>query len=426
MKLDHKIHDQQDKAQVEARINYLTSRIQLALDDDLIIIEALESLLLLKNDIDENDFQVLATRFLSTRTTIRQAQLAPNAIVMHIYPIIDSSKVIGLDLRQIAGQREIVERSIALKEMILAGPLDLVQGGRGVIARQPLYNRDGLETKFWGFITLIIDLDKIFSETGLNLSDELASYAIRGTDAKGKQGKVFFGSASVFEDEYLSSFIEVPGGFWQLSAKLKDDNHVHGIPLSYLTGWAMLGSLVLGLLSGLTCSLLNKTYQRSISDPLTSLLNRQHFRELAEIEIQRAQRYQLPLSIIMIDLDFFKQINDNYGHQAGDYVLKKTAEVINSMLRVGDIAARYGGEEFIILLPHSDEVNTLSCAERLRKALNKEVKLRKASITLSASLGCASLNAYYDNYDQLVGGADEALFLAKERGRNRVITTKQL
>ncbi|WP_415888347.1 diguanylate cyclase [Neptuniibacter sp. SY11_33] len=426
VKLDHNIHDQQDKAQVEARINYLTSRIQLALADNLIIIEALESLLLLQNDIDESDFQILTTRFLSTRTTIRQAQLAPDAIVKHIYPIIDGNKVIGLNLRKIPEQREVVERSITRKEMIMAGPLDLIQGGRGVIARQPLYNREGTETKFWGFITLVIDLDKIFNETGLVLSDELATYAIRGSDAKGKQGDVFFGSTSVFEAEYLSSFIEVPGGFWQLSARLNDDNHIHGIPASYLTGWAALGSLILGLLSGFTCTLLNKTYQRSISDPLTSLFNRQHFRELADIEIQRAQRYQLPLSIIMIDLDFFKQINDKYGHQAGDYVLKKSALIIESMLRVGDIAARYGGEEFIILLPHSDEVNTQACAERIRKALNTKVKLRGSDHSLSASLGCATLNSSYTNYDQLVSGADDALFLAKNRGRNMVVTTKQL
>jgi len=426
VKLDHDIHDQQDKAQVEARINYLTSRIQLALDDNLIIIEALEALLLLQNDIDENDFQILTTRFLSTRTTIRQAQLAPNAIVQHIYPNINGNKVIGLNLRKIPEQREVVERSIVRKEMIMAGPLDLIQGGRGVIARQPLYNREGTETKFWGFITLIIDLDKIFEETGLRMNDELATYAIRGSDAKGKQGKVFFGSASVFEDEYLSSFIEVPGGFWQLSARVDDDDHVHGISMSYLTGWAAIGSLILGLLSGFTCSLLNKTYQRSISDPLTSLYNRQHFREKAEIEIQRAERYKLPLSIIMIDLDFFKQINDNYGHQSGDYVLKKSARVIESMLRVGDVAARYGGEEFIILLPHSDEVNTQACAERIRKALNTKVKLRGAYHALSASLGCATLDSNYTNYDQLVTGADEALFLAKDRGRNMVVTTKQL
>lgn len=426
VKLDHNIHDQQDKAQVEARINYLTSRIQLALDDNLIIIEALESLLLLQNDIDENDFQVLATRFLSTRTTIRQAQLAPDAIVKHIYPIIDGNKVIGLNLRKIPEQREVVERSIAMKEMIMAGPLDLIQGGRGVIARQPLYNREDTETKFWGFITLIIDLDRIFKETGLALSDELATYAIRGSDAKGKQGDVFFGSTSVFEDEYLSGFIEVPGGFWQLSARLDNDEHVHGIPMSYLTGWATLGSLILGLLSGFTCSLLNKTYQRSISDPLTSLFNRQHFRELADTEIHRAQRYQLPLSIIMIDLDFFKQINDNYGHQAGDYVLQKSAKIIESMLRVGDIAARYGGEEFIVLLPHSDEADTQVCAERIRKALNTKVKLRSSYYALSASLGCATLDAQYANYDQLVSGADDALFLAKDRGRNIVVTAKQL
>ncbi|WP_415901294.1 diguanylate cyclase [Neptuniibacter sp. QD29_5] len=426
VKLDHNIHDRQDKAQVEARINYFSSRIQMALSDNLIIIEALESLLLLKNNIDESEFQILATRFLSTRATIRQAQLAPDAIIQHIYPVIDGSKVIGLDLRKIPEQKNIVERSIESKEMIMAGPLDLIQGGRGVIARQPLYNREGIDTQFWGFITLIIDLDKILQETGLILSDDLATYAIRGSDAKGKQGKVFFGSPSVFEDEYLSSFIEVPGGFWQLSAQLKIDNHVHGIPASYLTGWAALGSLILGLLSGFTCSLLNKTYQRSITDPLTSLFNRQHFREITEIEIQRAQRYQLPLSIIMIDLDFFKQINDNHGHQAGDYVLKKSARLIQSMLRVGDIAARYGGEEFIILLPHSDEVSTQACAERIRKVLNAKINLRGAYHTLSASLGCVTLDSSYTNYDQLVSGADEALFLAKDRGRNRVVTTKQL
>jgi len=426
IKIDHDVHQQQHVARVETKINYFSSRIQLALANNLMVIEAVETLLLLKDDINQKDFELLTTRLLLDRPSIRQAQLAPDAIVRYVYPDVDSRKVIGLNLLNLKNQKQLVQNSIEQGEMILAGPLNLVQGGKGLIARKPLYNQQGARSEFWGFITLIIDLDEIYKEIGLTPNDDLARYALRGADAKGETGDVFYGAQAVFSNPDLYTGIQVPGGNWYLSAKLHAENDFHGIPFPVLIVIVAIASLGLGSMSAITCSALHRTYERSIRDPLTRLPNRQHFQDVAEAEIVRAVRYQLPLSIIMIDLDFFKQINDNFGHQAGDYVLKKSSRMIEALLRESDLAARYGGEEFIILLPHSDEDKAVTCAKRIRAALHRELEFNGEPIALSASLGCASLEPNRDTYDFLVSRADAALLKAKSQGRNRVIAASLL
>lgn len=425
IQLDSDVHRKQELAQLETRIQHISAQIQKEIDNSLIIIEALESLMLLNNDITQNEFQVLTTRFLSTRPSVRQTQLSPNAIVTYINPHIDSDQVIGLDLKKIPDQSAVVERSILSGQMIMAGPLKLVQGGTGLVTRKPLYNREGLNTRFWGFITVIIDMDALYSEVGIAPQDELAKYAIRGKNAEGLAGEIFFGDPGVFKLDHISHIIEVPGGFWQLAAKLNIHNELHGVSEFLLRGWGVIASFTFGLLSAFTCVLLNKLYLRSIRDPLTQLYNRQYFQEKSVTEIERARKYKQSVSLLMIDLDFFKRVNDSFGHQVGDTVLIQAANLIKSALRDSDLIGRYGGEEFIILLPHDNAKEAQQCAERIRKMLDRKIRIRNQTITLSGSIGIASLSKQIRSYDSLVSAADAALLSAKKQGRNKVVIANE-
>ncbi|MGZ8269927.1 MAG: sensor domain-containing diguanylate cyclase [Methylophilus sp.] len=170
-----------------------------------------------------------------------------------------------------------------------------------------------------------------------------------------------------------------------------------------------------------------KLLQQANIDYLTLASNRGYFMEQAELELNRATRYGSPLSLLMLDIDFFKQVNDTHGHKAGDIVLKKLVEVCRETLREVDVIGRIGGEEFAILLPETPCGEAVEVAERLRQVMeNTKVPLDGGlPIRFSLSIGVTSLNSREDNIDVLLNLADKALYKAKKSGRNKVCVTVQ-
>ena len=160
-------------------------------------------------------------------------------------------------------------------------------------------------------------------------------------------------------------------------------------------------------------------------DPLTGLYNRRHFFNVAFTEFKKARRYGRPLSVILLDADHFKNVNDTYGHAVGDRVLIHLSEIMRNSLRTVDILARYGGEEFIILLPETNLPHTLYAAERIREQVEKTpLPLEDGQVDLTVSLGVADIQSCPTecSFDNLLLHADKALYNAKNTGRNRIVT----
>jgi diguanylate cyclase (GGDEF)-like protein/PAS domain S-box-containing protein len=184
--------------------------------------------------------------------------------------------------------------------------------------------------------------------------------------------------------------------------------------------------------------LFEETRRLAITDSLTNLFNRRHFMELARREFDRCNRYKTPLSIIMLDLDRFKIVNDTFGHLTGDQVLQTVANLCKENLRSIDIMGRYGGEEFVILLPETplsrptdsfvdtDKLDPLPAqivAERLRETFEREVLVINGNtILITISLGIAEYSIGDISIENVINHADQALLRAKQEGRNRVIT----
>ncbi|WP_051901392.1 diguanylate cyclase [Methylotenera sp. L2L1] len=161
-------------------------------------------------------------------------------------------------------------------------------------------------------------------------------------------------------------------------------------------------------------------------DFLTGLDSRDWFMSQALTELNRATRSNSPLSLLMLDIDFFKKVNDTYGHQVGDIVLKSVANIAKSTLRDFDICGRLGGEEFAVLLPEANQDQAREVAERLRLAIaNAQIALPTGGlpIHITISIGVSSVMSKEDNIDVLISKADKALYEAKNRGRNRVCTS---
>lgn len=161
-------------------------------------------------------------------------------------------------------------------------------------------------------------------------------------------------------------------------------------------------------------------------DPLTNCYNRQAFNSYIEHDIANGQRYGSDLSIIMFDIDHFKKINDSYGHQAGDTVLKEVCRSVTSTIRKSDYLARYGGEEFILVLPDTKFSNAVELAEKLRRKVeNYKINLGDKTINITASFGVAGLRNGSDSC-RLLQEADEMLYKAKANGRNNVMPNLRL
>lgn len=157
------------------------------------------------------------------------------------------------------------------------------------------------------------------------------------------------------------------------------------------------------------------------TDYLTGISGRGYFMEQAELEFASARRYQNPLTLLMLDVDLFKNINDTYGHKAGDVTLQRLAKVCRETLREMDIIGRLGGEEFAILLPHTECEQACEAAERLRQVLaGTRVYLDDNELCFTVSIGLAGLDGHHGNIDALIHSADQALYQAKRAGRNQV------
>ena len=159
----------------------------------------------------------------------------------------------------------------------------------------------------------------------------------------------------------------------------------------------------------------------SQTDALTGLWNRRHLEETLDVEFKRARRYNHHMSIMIIDLDHFKRINDTYGHMAGDEVLRQVSSRIKSCQRETDFIGRYGGEEIVVILPETDLETSAKVAESIRKTIAAEpVEFESSSIVVTTSIGISTMRAKHHDYPMIFAEADEALYKAKEGGRNRV------
>ena len=158
-------------------------------------------------------------------------------------------------------------------------------------------------------------------------------------------------------------------------------------------------------------------------DPLTGLENCRSIMIFTELQIKLAQRYKSFFSILLIDLDYFKKINDTYGHLIGDEILKNIAKILKYVLRNVDHIGRFGGEEFIVILPNTNLKNAVLVAEKVREAIaNFKHNIEEQIIQATVSIGIASYNSLDDDANQIIKRADQALYTAKSSGRNCSIT----
>ena len=221
------------------------------------------------------------------------------------------------------------------------------------------------------------------------------------------------------EDEAEQLLIELDGHRRQVGATLGRDPGLRVAAVDYLSN-------VRGLLHNPTIVELDEletTERSAITDSLTGLHNRRYFDSALDIEARRSMRYGLGLSLLLLDLDLFKPINDLHGHRFGDLVLARIGELLQQAARDSDVACRFGGEEFAVILPETGRLGAFSLAERVRRRVQRlfEEPFDGQPLELSVSGGVATFPVDGEDAESLVECADRAMYLAKESGRNRIV-----
>jgi len=223
---------------------------------------------------------------------------------------------------------------------------------------------------------------------------------------------------------FISGYLVYSSFFWGEHQQLVD----LVVPLVFFFGAVFV--LLVSTLSLATTKDIKRIFTleyESTTDSLMGIYNRRFLERRIHEEFFRSKRYGFPLSVLMLDIDHFKQVNDRYGHQVGDLVLKRLAELIVTTVRESDVVARYGGEEVLLILPHTMGDNGLMLAERLRFAVEDTALVkadeigRNIDLRVTVSIGVATLRAEVTSSQQLLGWADKALYSAKRSGRNRVV-----
>jgi len=213
------VYDQRHRADVLAKLGLVRARLEGNIFGNIQLVRGFVAVLSTEPDMDASRFETLAGATLRAESQLRHLALAPDMVVSMIYPLAGNEAALGADYRFIDAQREATFRARDTGEMVLAGPVDLVQGGRGLIGRFPVFvdAADGTR-RFWGIVSAVIDLDRLYEDSGLLAAEQQLDIAIRGEDGLGERGGQIFGPRAVFADDPVVEQVLLPSGSWQIAA----------------------------------------------------------------------------------------------------------------------------------------------------------------------------------------------------------------
>lgn len=381
-------------------------------------------------------FDSYAKNIMQSIPGIDSMQLAPGGIIEHIYPLEGNEDALGLDVLNHPKYSEAAYTAIKNHNMIMIGPLSLVQGGSAVISRMPIYEaaQGPKSSEFWGFASALIMLTPLINNTGIHeLENEGYAIKIEREHADSNEIFQFYNPIKPLNpDTLVQAGIGLPTGTWTLS--ISNDISSNIITRTF-------NMLLITILLATACSLSlyhilirpielqkevnNKTLELkelAFKDPLTSLPNRRYLNDHFHQIIHQIKENQTLGAFIYFDLDNFKSINDTIGHDVGDKVLVEVAKRLSQHKREQDILIRLGGDEFAIVVTQANSVQDIKdIAQEILSSTQEIIHIGHREFKQSTSLGITLIPEHGSQILELMRCADVALYEAKRRGKNQFV-----
>lgn len=365
------------------------------------------------DELNPRKIEAILADLYSRSLHVRNLGVAVGYRLTYVYPRKNNEKAIGIDYRDRPNQWPQVQQAIETRRGVLAGPLDLVQGGKGLIYRYPVF----IEDKYWGILSTVINTESFLRAAFKDIAGSDYDFAIRVK--KKPASPTFYGDARLFDDRDAYTMVSnVPNGQWEWAIKRKTSGLPKLIWVMSIMGTViglLLGSLVFYFMLERTRLTVHAMY-----DSLTGLANRRLLQDRMNQAFEQARRFGRTMAVMYIDLDHFKRLNDKYGHDFGDELLKVTAKKLTSCIRNVDTLSRVGGDEFIIVLEEiSEPQDVRPVADSIMEAFKEPARIFDINIRIELSLGIAIYQPGSDLALQaLLKQADIALYEAKGSGRN--------
>ncbi|MDP2141059.1 MAG: EAL domain-containing protein [Gammaproteobacteria bacterium] len=546
---------EQQRLEVSDQLSTIRYQLESRLSNNLSLINGLSAFIASNPDFSQLEFDTYAAMVLAREPSLINLAAAPELVIRYIYPLQGNEAALGLDYNATPEQQQAVQRVIQTGSMVIAGPVDLVQGGAAFVGRAPVYTIDAQGNRLlWGIVSAPIPVSYIYSETDLFDPSSGLEIAIRGRDGLGAEGDVFFGPVEVFENPGTVTMpVVLGGGSWQIAAHayqgeattepgilllrfasliaamlimsgiyfrhrtvqkerayeqviFRNEQFLREVEtVSRVGGWRLDADGVFTEVSRQFIQIMNLPADRNPAsladiselfseetgavlrllleraqlrgdgfdtelrlqrrdgehvwlhircevvelaserrelvgaiqdvtqakeadslieyqanfDALTGLANRSLFRDRLDNALAMARRNSTKLAVLFIDLDNFKSVNDNLGHDVGDEVLIETSRRIRNCVREVDTVARYSGDEFIVVLRDVfSESAVWRIVDNIVAAVGDAYTLRTHQIYCGASVGISFYPDDANDADTLIIKADQAMYEVKKSGRN--------
>ncbi|WP_417693880.1 diguanylate cyclase domain-containing protein [Roseibium sp.] len=412
--------------QVLAELSKIRARLEGRLLETAALGDGLKSYVSRHVDLSEDDFEFLGANLLDANKNLRSIGLAHGNVLQHIYPLEGNEAAIGVDYRKVPGQWPDIERAMLERKTIVSGPVDLVQGGRALLVRVPIFSprysgQPIPEWAYWGVATLVLDEARVFASAGLINSYDDFSVGLTFADAALQPGAHIFGRRFDGSTDALSLPVDVPGADgWVLNARPKVTGLGGYNREVWLNGLVGVGiSLMRAGVVFLVLYQLFRVRSLALHDALTGLPNRRLLDQRMEQLVTQEERGGGGFEIVFVDLDGFKPINDTYGHGIGDLLLSEVGRRLCKFAKPGDTVARIGGDEFIIMVSETmpEDARKAYCTS-LDAYLDDVIEVSGISLVVRASVGHASYPDDAETISELRRVADTRMYMEKTRKRD--------
>lgn len=387
-------------------------------------VQGLADWVAVRSGLSDADFDDYSRRMLERYPLVRSTTLLPDNRISRTYPL--QPRLIGLDVGRHPEQGTAVREMMSRRAPLVTDVLQLAQSGSGLVVRAPVWI-DAPTLSYFGHVSAVIDVDKLQAHLTRLGARFGATLSLRDADGKGTTRALKFGDDGSEGAIAVETKLEFLGETWLLSASdlPPAPKTQHGVRALFA---AVLGAILAFALRLLLIAWAELRKQNRMledlasTDALTGIANRRVLTESGERAFALSRRTGFALSVLMLDLDHFKAVNDRYGHQAGDEVLRAIAKAASECLRSTDTLGRWGGEEFLILAPGTADDGASLLADRVLQSIRGLIiRSGEHEIRITASIGIAALSSVDTDLLALVERADSALYRAKSEGRDRAV-----